>query len=832
MPFHPDVNTATLNGYSGFEFVGTVQSSFTGRSVASIGDFNGDGYEDFIVGAPYASGSINASGVSYVIFGHPGFTPPNFPTSYLTGYNGFTINGASAGEHAGLSVAGGGDLNGDGFDDLVIGAPDAGGYGAQVGAVYVVFGHAGPAPRTLELSSLNGTNGFKVVGAALGDAVGSSVALGPDINHDGFADLVIGAPGTDFNGTDSGSVFVVTGHPGAFAPVINLNAGANMRLDGVAAGDRVGTAVSAAGDFDGDSFQDLIIGAPGTGANDAGSAYVVLGPLNVAGAASLAGVTGIFGFRFDGTWFSNGFRISASGTGDLNGDGFDDVVVGMYSAGPGGQSQGAAYVVFGRGDYAYTTLSASQLNGSNGFTVTGSAAGECLGYSVAGAGDVDGDGFDDLLIGEGNFLSAKAVLVFGHGGAFAPTLNTAQIDGTNGFHFTSPGQVAGAAVAGIGDFNGDGSDDLLLGAPGIGVNFSFTGGAFLVLNPAPLIPIDNFTGTIADETHSGGAGNDSLSGAGGKDVLYGLGGADTLNGDAANDTLYGGAGNDTVNGGLGNDILNGDDGNDGLNGGDGADKLNGGAGIDTLNGGAGADQMSGGNGDDTLNGGADNDSLDGGAGADAMTGGTGNDIYFVDNAGDTTVELAGEGIDIVRASLGWTLGANVEQLELQGSGDINGTGNELANRLAGNAGGNTLSGLAGVDTLDGGAGNDRLIGGTGNDLMTGGSGADAFVVLAESVYSSRAPAGRTLEIDQVYDLKASESDRLDLSAIDANTATLVDDPFHLVGAFTRHAGEMTLAYTASSNITLLSLDADGDGKADYQMKITGDAHLDSGGWVL
>ncbi|MCC2972635.1 VCBS domain-containing protein [Massilia sp. IC2-476] len=285
-----------------------------------------------------------------------------------------------------------------------------------------------------------------------------------------------------------------------------------------------------------------------------------------------------------------------------------------------------------------------------------------------------------------------------------------------------------------------------------------------------------------NDTVRAGDGNDIVRGGDGDDLLYGEGGDDQLSGDAGNDLIDGGLGGDRMAGGLGNDtfvvdndgdivvedaaagtdivqssitytltanvenltltgsanisgagnelnnIIIGNTGNNVLDGLAGNDTIHAGAGNDTLVGGEGDDTLNGDAGDDILRGDVGNDILNGGLGADSMRGGSGNDTYIVDNAADLTFEEAGEGTDIVQASVTYALAANVENLTLTGSAGISGTGNELDNVLTGNEGANTLSGDAGNDTLIAGGGNDILDGGTGADSMQGGAGNDRYLV--------------------------------------------------------------------------------------------------------
>jgi trimeric autotransporter adhesin len=203
-------------------------------------------------------------------------------------------------------------------------------------------------------------------------------------------------------------------------------------------------------------------------------------------------------------------------------------------------------------------------------------------------------------------------------------------------------------------------------------------------------------------------------------LIIGNSGDNSISGEAGNDVLLGGDGNDNIQGGDGNDILQGNSGDDNLQGNVGDDFLDGGSGSDNLQGGDGNDTLIGGAGDDNLKGGAGDDLLDGtGGGLDVLSGGTGNDTYLVDSTDATILETLNQGIDTVQASVTYTIGANIENLTLTGTANINGTGNSLANVITGNSGDNLL---------DAGAGNDTLIGGGGNDTLIGGSGNDTYIV--------------------------------------------------------------------------------------------------------
>lgn len=305
--------------------------------------------------------------------------------------------------------------------------------------------------------------------------------------------------------------------------------------------------------------------------------------------------------------------------------------------------------------------------------------------------------------------------------------------------------------------------------------------------------------------------------------------ANSLTGNAANNILDGGLGADTMTGGAGNDTYVVDDKGDVV-----VETAN--AGLDTvrasvshtlsanvenlvLTGTAAIDGTGNALGN-VITGNSANNVLNGGAGVDTMIGGLGNDSYFVETAGESVVENAGEGTDTVYAGIGVTLWANVENLVITGASSVNGTGNSLGNQITGNGGANSIDGGAGNDILFGMAGNDVLRGGAGADQLYGGTGNDVFVFGATA-------DSTTFFRDTIMDFVQGQ-DRIDLSAIDARSATGFNDAFSFIGTgvFTGAAGQLRAVGS------LVQGDVNGDGVADFELQVNGVLQLQALDFVL
>jgi hypothetical protein len=338
------------------------------------------------------------------------------------------FTGLAASDLFGTSISSAGDVNGDGYSDLIIGAPLNDAAGASAGRAYIYYGG----------TIINSAVDVVLTGLAAGDQFGLSVSTAGDVNGDGYSDVIVGANGNDAGGSGAGRAYIFFGGS-------SMNNVADIILTGAAASDNFGTSVSSAGDVNGDGYSDVVVGANfnDAGGSNAGRAYIFFGGSSMNNVADI---------NLIGATASDNFGTSVSTAGDVNGDGYSDVIAGANLNDAGGTTAGRAYVYFG----------GSVMNNVADVTLTGVAASDQFGISVSTAGDVNGDGYSDLIAGAinndaGGSNAGRAYVFFG--GIVMDSTADVLLTGA------AANDQFGSSVSTAGDMNGDGYSDLIIGAP-------------------------------------------------------------------------------------------------------------------------------------------------------------------------------------------------------------------------------------------------------------------------------------------------------------------------------------------------------------------------------
>ncbi len=479
-----------------------------GISVAGAGDVNSDGYADVIVGSQWWEAgplpSPQTEGAAFVYHGGPGALVLDA-----------TVRGGQANMWLGRSVAGAGDVNGDGFADVIAGAPnfDFPNVPGAEGGAWVFYG--GPNGIVNQVASA----AFPVL---IGDEepnaqFGNRVAGAGDVNGDGYADVTAAAPFDDDANPDEGAVFVYLGTP------LGISGVPFARVDGNQGSPDFGSGLAGAGDVNGDGYADVIVGASvfDAGAINDGAAFVYHGGGSGLGFANVVSPGSLLNPGVSNSDF--GRSVSSA---DVNGDGHADVIVGDPGYDNGQTDEGAAFVWHG---------SASGINEPAVDTLLQSnQSGALFGKSVSGAGDVNGDGYADLIVGAESYDAfppfqneGTAFVFMGSASGIAdgnPTTANARIIGD------STNDYIGTSVASAGDVNGDGYGDVIVGAEFFGVNdegaaFVFHGSASGMSNVSPYYAgTHGGTHLVSDQIARMGhsvAGAGDVNGDGYGDVLVG-----------------------------------------------------------------------------------------------------------------------------------------------------------------------------------------------------------------------------------------------------------------------------------------------------------------------
>ena len=460
-----------------------IQGSFDTEWMGEVasGDVNNDGYDDFIIGAP--SGNPAFQGEVFVFFGSPTFSGVFSGTDADLIISGTLPTGDGFGHSVGA-----GDVNGDGYDDILIGADrfDYTEIMTDSGAAFIIYG-SNSLSGSIDLASESAD--VTIYGSAAYDRLGRSVASG-DINDDDTADMIVGAYRATVQGaTETGKVHVIFGGSSISATIelSNTNTPANLTLLGDAQGDWLGRSVSS-GDVNSDGTDDLILGAqhadPG-GVLSAGRTYVVFGSSQLSGTSRIGNTAGVI---LDGVDQDDrsGFYVAS---GDLNNDAYDDILISAYYAdGPDnttGDQTGEIYIVYGASSLSATI----PLSTAADITVYAAAAGDRLGRSLS-SGDINGDGYYDLVMGAPRFDpgtpardDAGAVFVIYGAQSLSSTYLLSET-----YDIVVWGDQAGdeADRAGaVGDINGDGVTDILVGAVLATTGATDAGEAYVVFGFGP-----------------------------------------------------------------------------------------------------------------------------------------------------------------------------------------------------------------------------------------------------------------------------------------------------------------------------------------------------------
>lgn len=373
------------------KFISQTASERIGSSLAA-GDVNGDGYDDILISTIYEDTGGENAGAIYLIYGAASLSN----TVNVSQQAQAKFIGEDANDNAGKGLAAG-DVNGDGYDDILIGASFADDGGGNSGVAYLIYG-TNSLSGNINLSSASA----KFIGEAANNFAGWSIAV-DNLNSDNYEDILLSAfANSNAGGNAAGAVYLIQGSASSLSGDINL-ASATAKFIGERASDYAGRAVKFASDVNGDGYNDFLVGAVGddTGASGAGAAYLVHGSNSLSGTISLTNAQA----KFAGEEAINDFGESLAGVGDADNDGYGDILIGAYQNDEGGEIAGAAYLIYGSdslsGNYA--------ASADNIIKFIGEEAGDFAGESFSAIGDLNQDGYAEIAIDASGYGEAGAV---------------------------------------------------------------------------------------------------------------------------------------------------------------------------------------------------------------------------------------------------------------------------------------------------------------------------------------------------------------------------------------------------------------------------------------